>query len=286
LTLLAVVGAACANGASASDGGGPGSGADSVQETLLDHVLQTGVLRVATDPRYPPQSYYDAATDTWRGFDIDVATEIARRLGVKIRWETPAWDVVTAGRWEDRWDLSVGSMTITAQRAELLDFSSPYYYTPAGFAVRKGSVIASIGQLAGKQVGVCGACTYEYYLERKLDIPGYRIAYAVPRAIVIRTYGTDTTAIQDLVSGRLDAVMSAVPTLQRAIDEGSPIELLGAPVFYDPLAAAADKSSSLDPTSFIAKVSSIIDRMHLDGTLSRLSMKWYGTDLTVNPFGG
>lgn len=244
------------------------------------------MLRVATDPKYPPQSSYDAGTDTWKGFDVDVATEIAERLGVKIQWETPAWDVVTAGRWNDGWDLSVGSMTITAQRAQQLDFSSPYYYTPAGVAVRNGSAISTILQLAGKTVGVCGGCTYEYYLERKLDIPGYRIAYLVPRNITIETYGTDTTAIQDLVSGRLDAVMSAIPTLQRAIDKGSPIGLLGAPVFYEPLAAAADKSSSFDPTSLIAKVSSIIDQMHQNGVLTRLSMKWYGKDLTVNPLAG
>ena len=248
--------------------------------------MQTGVLRVATDPNYPPQSVYDAATDTWKGFDVDVATEIAKRLGVEVRWETPAWDIVTAGRWNDGWDLSVGSMPITAQGARSLDFSSPYYFTPAGLAVRKGSTIASIAQLSGKTVGVCSACSNEYYLERKLDIPGYRTTYAVPRNIVVRPDGTDIAAIQDLVSGRVDAVMAAVRTLQKAIDSGDPIELLGDPVFYEPLAAAADRSSSFDPTSFIAKVSSIIDRMHRDGMLSRLSMRWYGADLTVNPGAG
>jgi len=249
---------------------------------LLDRVLQTGVLRVATDPEYPPQSFYDAAANTWKGFDIDVATEIAKRLGVTIRWETPAWDVVTAGGWDDRWDLSVGSIPITAQRAQVLEFSSPYYYAAAGLAVRKGSPITSMEQLAGKTVGVCGGCTNESYLERNLDIPDYRISYRVPRNIVIRTYATDSAAIVDLVSGRLDAVMSAVPTLQKAIDQGNPIEPLGDPVFYEPLAAAVDKSSSFDPTSFLARVSSIIDQMHQDGLLSRLSLKWYGSDLTVN----
>ena len=79
--------------------------------------------------------------------------------------------------------------------------------------------------------------------------------------------------------------MSAVPTLQGAIDKGKPIQLLGDPVFFEPLAVAVDKSAPLDPTSFVAKMSEIIDAMHADGTLTQLSEKWYGEDLTVNPVG-
>ncbi len=295
LAAFTLVAAACSK--SKSGGGGGGTAASTPAATgmcatvdqngtdLLAAVCRAGVLRVATDPAYPPQSSYDETTGTWQGFDIDVATDIAKRLGVQVKWVTPAWDVITAGHWSGRWDLSVGSMTITAERAQVLDFSTPYYYTPAGIAVQKGSPITSFDQLSGKSIGVCGACTYEYYLERKLDIPGYTPTYVIPQDVKIVTYDTDSTAIQDLVLGRLDAVMSAVPTLQAAIDKGKPIQLLGDPVFYEPLAAAADKSAPEDPTSFIQAVSDIITQMHQDGTLTQLSMKWYKTDLTVNPLG-
>jgi len=284
LAVFALVGTACANDNEGAAGGGTGSGEATASgpQTLLDRITAAGVVRVATDPAYPPQSSFDEATGTWEGFDIDVATEIAKRLGVEIQWETPSWDLITAGRWNDRWDLSVGSMTITTERAQVLDFSSPYYFTPAGLAVQQGSSITSIDQLTGKTIGVCGSCTYEFYLERNLNIPGYQVDYQVPQDVSLKTYDTDTSAIQDLVIGRIDAAMSAVPTLQGAIDKGKPIQLLGDPVFYEPLAAAADKSSSYDPTSFIAKVSQIIDGMHQDGTLTQLSMKWYGTDLTMS----
>jgi polar amino acid transport system substrate-binding protein len=174
-------------------------------------------------------------------------------------------------------------MTITKERAQVLDFTTPYYYAPAGLAVQQGSDITSFDQLSGATIGVCGACTYEFYLERKLNIPGYNFEYLVPEDVTIKTYDTDTTAIQDLVLGRLDAAMSAVPTLQGAIDKGRPIQLLGDPVFYEPLAVAIDKSAPLDPTSLVAKISEIIDQMHQDGTLSELSMKWYGEDLTTGP---
>ncbi len=281
LASFALVAAACAK---QEEGGGGGGGGE--PQTLLDRVMADGTVRVSTDPAYPPQSSYDEATGTWEGFDIDVAEEIAKRMGVTVDWKTPSWDLLTAGGWNDRWDLSVGSMTITAERAQVLDFSDPYYYTPAGLAVQEGSDIASLDQLAGKTIGVCGACTYEFYLERGLNIPGYEVQYLVPEDVTIKTYDTDSTAIQDLVIGRLDAVMSAVPTLQGAIDKGKPIQLLGDPVFYEPLAAAADKGAPLDPTSFIDKVTEIIQEMHDDGTLTELSMTWYGEDLTANPIAG
>jgi polar amino acid transport system substrate-binding protein len=284
LTVFALVAAACANDNPPADGGSGSAGATGATGaagSLLDRITADGVLRVSTDPAYPPASSFDETTGTWEGFDIAVAEEVAKRLGVEIQWETPSWDLITAGNWNDRWDLSVGSMTVTAERAQVLDFSHPYYYTPGGLAVQQGSSITSIDQLAGKTIGVCGACTYESYLNRDLNIPGYTPTYVVPQDITLKTYDTDSTAIQDLVLGRLDAAMSSVPILQGAIDKGKPIQLLGDPVFSEPLAFAIDKSAPLDTASFVNAVNDIVDKMHADGTLTALSQQWWGEDLTV-----
>jgi len=259
------------------------SSAAPAADGLLGQILETGVLRVSTDPAYPPQSSYDEATGEWQGFDIDVANEIATRMGVVTQWETPSWDVITAGNWNDRWDVSVGSMSITEERAQVLDFSEPYYFTPAGVAVSADSDIESIDQLAGKRVGVCGACTYEYYLTRNLVIPGFNFEFLVPEDVEIVTYDTDTTALQDLKLGRVDAMVSAVPFLESAIKKGKEIRLVGDPVFLEPLAVAADKSSSLPVDSLVAELNRIIAEMHADGSLSELSMKWYGVDITKGP---
>jgi polar amino acid transport system substrate-binding protein len=281
---LALVGAACASDEPATDDGTSAGDGDT---GLLGQVQSEGVLRVSTDPAYPPQSSLNEETGEYEGFDIDVATEIAKRLGVEIQWETPSWDIITAGGWNDRWDVSVGSMTVTAERAEVLNFTTPYYYTPAGLAVQAGSDIATLDDLSGKTVGVCGACTYEFYLRRDLniDIPGFTFEYLVPEDIEIVTYDTDSTAIQDLEIGRIDAAMSAVPTLEGAIDKGRDIQLLGEPVFSEPLAVALDKSSTLDSTALTEEIAGIVQEMHDDGTLTELSMKWYDEDLTQNPTG-
>jgi polar amino acid transport system substrate-binding protein len=271
VVLLLVV--AC-GGSQGGDGGG----------NLLQEVKDRGVLRVSTDPAYPPQSFQTQSGE-FKGFDIDVAEEIAQRMGVKVEWQTPAWEVITAGNWNGRWDVSVGSMTVTPARKEVLYFTPAYYYTPAAAAVHEENTdITNLEtDLDGKRIGVCGACTYEQYLDRTLNIPGEDIEFVVDNP-QIRTYDTDTSAIQDLELGdgvRLDAVMSALPTLEEAAKAGKPIKIVGDPLYYEPLAAAIDKEAPSDPRPLVDEISRIIEEMHRDGTLSELSKKWYdGTDLT------
>ena len=74
-------------------------------------MCSSGAIRVATDPKYAPQSSFNVQTGQWQGFDVDVANEIASRLGVTPELQDQKWGVITAGSWNDRWDVSVGSMT-------------------------------------------------------------------------------------------------------------------------------------------------------------------------------
>ncbi|MGH2827093.1 MAG: transporter substrate-binding domain-containing protein [Actinomycetota bacterium] len=267
-----------------STGGGGDTGGESNEPTgMLASVLDAGVLRVSTDPAYPPQSSVTKSGD-YEGFDIDVANEIAERLGVEIEWQTPAWELITAGNWSGRWDVSVGSMTVTPQRAEVLEFTPAYYFTPAGVAVHEDntSITDTETDLDGATIGGCGSCTYEAYVEKSLEIPGYEIDFTIDDAS-FKGYDTDTSAIADLELGdgtRLDAVISAVPTLEEAIKKGKPIKLVGDPIYYEPLAAALDKNAPEDPVPLAEEIGRIIEEMHEDGTLSEYSMKWYGTDLS------
>lgn len=278
-----------------SDGGSDAPAAaseDSVCATtdatddLLAEICDKGTLTVSTDPKYPPQSSLDQKTGEYVGFDIDVATEIATRLGVDITWQTPTWGLITAGHWNGRWDMSVGSMTPTNDRQQVLDFSQPYYYTPAVVVVNADNTTINdvTTDLDGKKIGVCSGCTYESFLDKTLEIKGYTFDFVIDDAEV-SGYDTDTTALQDLALGdgtRLDAVITSLTTAQGYVDSGKPVKIVGAPVFYEPLAVAIDKSSELDPTSLEEAVDTILTDMHSDGTLSEFSQEWYdGADLTV-----
>ena len=251
--------------------------------TQLEAVQNRNVLRVVSDPNFRPQSYYDQLIGRWRGFDVDVATEIARRLGVDVQFFSGVFEDVQAGDWQEDWDLSVGSMTITPERAEVLDFTSPYYFDTAAAAVPPGSGVTALADLSGKKIGVTDGSTYEAYLQGTLELPGQG---SIPSAIddpQIVKYTTDQDAIDALADGELDAVISARPELQEAIDGGTEMEIVGVPLFTEELAAAVVKDAPLNPDSLAKRVSEIIEEMHADGTLSDLSEKWYGTDLTQPP---
>lgn len=291
---LSLVAAACGGDDTTDTGGGGGGGtsttgacadADTAAGDALAQVCTDGVIQISTDPAYPPQSSLNPETGEYEGFDIDVATEIADRLGVEVEWVAPKWEAITAGNWQGRWDMSVGSMTVTAERAEVLDFTPAYYYTPSSIAVPDDSDITSVDQLSGRSVGVCAGCTYDFFLQGTLDIPGFTFP-PPPAGISIKGFDTDSTAIQALESGQVDAVMSATPTLQSAIDKGRPMVLLGDPLFSEPLSVAFDKSSEFDQAALLEAASGIVEEMHSDGTLTDLSMEWFGEDLTVDPSAG
>jgi polar amino acid transport system substrate-binding protein len=289
--LLALVLTGCGSdgGSDAADAPPAGSGVCGTTQAsgdALAEICDKGTITVSTDPAYPPQSSLDPKSGTYVGFDIDVATEIAKRLGVKIAWETPSWDVITAGGWNNRWQMSVGSMTPTNERQKVLDFTQPYYYTPAVVVVNEDNTGVSdlSTDLDGKKIGVCSGCTYDQFLTKTLAIKGFTFDFVIDDAVV-SGYDTDTTALQDLALGdgtRLDAVITSSTTAQGYIDAGNPVKIVGDPVFYEPLAVAIDKSSELDPASLLEAVDGIVGEMHDDGTLTEMSKKWYdGADLTV-----
>jgi polar amino acid transport system substrate-binding protein len=262
----------------------PGRPALATQDDLLAEVLAAGKLVVATDANYPPWSFVNDE-GVLDGFDVDVAKQVAARLGVGLEFVTPAWDEVTAGDWGGLWDVSIGSMTPTDERAQVLWFTAPYYYIPGSFAVHKDNTsFQDVGDLVDKVVGVGAATTYEAYLLGVLDLGDYGgyISYPPPLWAVVQAYNMDQEAIQDLALGdgvRLDAVMSAQPTIQSAIDEGVPIKVLGTPAFGEPIVFALDQARG--PSDLmIAELNGIIADMHADHTLSIFSLKWLGIDVT------
>jgi polar amino acid transport system substrate-binding protein len=248
---------------------------------VLDRVVAAGTLKVATDANWAPQSFLNSNNEL-DGFDVDVAKEIGKRIGVKVEFVTPGWDIITAGNWVGRWDMHVGSMTPTKKRAEIFDFPAVYYYTPAAVAVHKDSKATSLGDLDGKVVGATTTSTFEAYAKKDLTLDA---AGAPPfeyklNPKEVHSYENSTTAFDDLRIGdgvRLDAVVSSQPSIVDAVKAGYPIKQIGDPVFYEPLAVAIEHG---DP-EFSAKIADAVKAMKGDGTLSTLSKKWYGVDYSI-----
>jgi polar amino acid transport system substrate-binding protein len=233
---------------------------------LAADIVTKGEVIVANDSNYAPQSSVDPTTKEVVGFDVDVAKGMAEILGLGIKWEHPAWETIPGGLNNGRYDVSIGSMTITPERQQTLNFSDPYYYTSGQVFVKKGGTqITGVADLAGKKVGVGAATTYYDYLKANSDA-------------IVKTYTTDADTFPDLLNGNLDFVMTAGPTGQQAILEGKPMEFSGKPLYYEDLAMAVKKGE----TDWTALLSYTVQQMHANGALTEMSKQWYnGIDLSV-----
>ena len=245
---------------------------------MLAEVRRRGTIVIATDANYSPQSFR-APDGTWSGFDVEVGKEIARRLGVKPEFKAEPFDVIVRGHWLDKWDISVGSMSITSERTKVLWFTKPYYSVPGSIAVSQSSDITALTDLKYKKIGVTTATTFESYLRGTL---AGKMAVR-PLDLQIVPYDNDIHALRDLARGHgraIDAVLTSLPTIQTAIHDGLPIRIVGSPVFGDRPAIALDRSSAEEPLGLLFAIDGIVDAMHADGTLRRLSEKYYGMDLS------
>jgi len=245
----------------------------------FQRVRARGVLKVATNAGWEPQGYIDDSGQLV-GFDIDVACEIARRLGVKPRFDTPDWGLMTGGHWHGRWDIMVGSATPTKARAQVVDFAGVYYYSPYVFVVNRDSSIRKRADLNGKKIGVETGTTSEDYIRRHLEIDAAGappVTYTVTPGQV-RTYANSMMPFDDLrlkAGVRLDAVLAPEQTAMRAIRSGYPIRILpDGYAFREPLTVVTDK----DNPAWTARIRGIIAAMKADGVLKAIAMKWYGKD--------
>ena len=242
---------------------------------VYDYIKTNNELMIATDANCAPYSYINDASEM-EGFDVDVGREIAKRMGVEARFITPSWDIITSGNWNMRWDVSVGSMTPTETRSEVLNFPAVYYYTPAGFAVHTDSPITTLAGLNVKNVCTTAASTWEMYLEGSLDMidaPAFK--YKVTPG-TITSLADGHTCLDDTRLGagvRNDGIIASIPMIQGAIEDGYPIRFLGDPAFFEPLSVATDKGN--DDPELDAEIARIIAAMKKDYTLTMMSMKWF-----------
>lgn len=247
---------------------------------ILDKIMADKTLIVGTNSDYRPNSFL-GDDNQLQGFDISVAKEVAKRMGVEVKFITPGWEVMTAGNWSGRWHMVIGSMTPTKARAEILDFPAIYYFSPAVAAVHKNSSATKPSDLSGKVVGVVGSSTYHAYLEHRLEIDAIgapAFTYDISPSEV-KLY-SDVNEFDDLAVGdgvRMDGLIQSLSVVAEAIERGMPIKQLGDPVFYEPLGIATDKGDA----ELNEKIAEIVTQMRDDGTLAALSVEWHGVDLVT-----
>ena len=295
---LLVIALAIPSGCGGDESGGSAGGSQTAAEAgdpatdKLAQVLARGTLILSTDLLYPPQSFEvkgakrlpdSACPANLRtapevgGYDVDTAKLVAKALGVEPCFVTPSWTEITAGNWSDRWDIAFGSGAITADRMTRLWMTAPYRAEPQRFYVRADSTYRRPSDLDGKRIGVCASCSIEAYLKNDLELPGVELIPKVQHPELV-AYDIDPPGLKDLGKGKLDGYACNENVGKQAIKDGLPIRALEDPAFEEYLAGFVDKSSGLEVGPFIKRINEIIAKLHSNGELRRLSLKYFGRD--------
>ncbi len=247
-------------------------------DDVMQQARARGALIVAAAPA--PDQLPQAAQNadgTYSGFDVDVATAIAVRLGLPLRFVNPGWDKLLAGNWGGQWDFAVASITPTQEREKTLVFPAIYRFDAGSLVVRKDDkTIERPADASGKTIGVRQGTTFENYLRRNL------VLYGNPNAVTyliqdpkIRTFPDRDQVVKALVDRKVDAIVTSLALAETDIKNGSPIRIVPGFLFFEPVAVAVDRG---DP-AFAKAVGDAVRALRADGTLTQLSEKWFGIDV-------
>lgn len=247
---------------------GCGANDDANNDTgdLLSQIRERGELVVAMEGTWSPWTYHDE-NDVLIGYDVEVALAIGEKLGVNVTFIEGKWDGLLAGLDAGRYDIMVNGVGVTSERQEKYDFSTPYAYNRTAVIVRGDNTdITSMADLAGKQTANTIASTYATQAE---------------------AYGATVTGVDDLNQ-----------TIELLLAERIDATLNAEVVFFDYLAAHPDANIKIatysdeveqvaipvrkgeDTASLLDAINDALAELAEDGTLSALSEKYFGTDIS------
>jgi polar amino acid transport system substrate-binding protein len=193
----------------------PGLGDTASAETPPPTLVREGILTVCTDMPYEPFEFEKAGKPA--GFDVDLVQLVADRLDVSLDMVDTPFDDITSGESlnKGRCDVAISAMTITGERARVLNFSSPYFDAAQALVVEKGSGLDSLEDLAGRPIGVQAGTTGELYVTDnapRAEVVAFEDASAMDEAMrngrVVATVH-DNTVVGDVIEANPDLKVAA-----------------------------------------------------------------------------
>ncbi|AIQ68620.1 amino acid ABC transporter substrate-binding protein [Paenibacillus graminis] len=233
-------------------------------QNSLDAVKASGKLRIGTEGTYAPFTFHDASGKL-TGFDVEIAEEVAKRLGVKAEFFETQWDGIFAGMDAKRFDVIFNEVSITDERKVKYDFSDPYIVSKAVLIVgEKNEDIKTFADLKGKKAG------------QSLTSNLSDIARENGAEIVV-TDGFNQ-AIDLLTSGRIDATVNDGLSYLDLKKQKPDVKIKVVDEIPEGSQSAAVFLKGND--ELVAAVSEALTAMKSDGTYLKISEKYFGADVS------
>lgn len=197
------------------------------------------------------------------GIDVEVCEAIAEDLGVEAEPATGAFNTLVQGLQSQRYDAIIGSMAITEERQEVVDFSDPYYETGAQLFVPPNSEVESVEDLDSAVIGVALGTTFE---EHASELEG---------VAEVTTYQADIDALQDLNNGRLDGVITQELIGRYQISQADlDVEPVGE-LLYDDIAAIPVNPGN---DALLREINESLEAMQEDGRFDEIMDRWFNIE--------
>jgi cystine transport system substrate-binding protein len=241
--------------------------AQNIPADILAHARANGVIRIANTQSSPPWSLIDDKLQP-AGYDVEVAKEVARRIGVaRLVFVADSFKNFVEGLKAGKYDMVMNDLTPTPERARQVDFAAPYGVEDFRiFVLSANTDIKEKPDLKGKKVGVTTGTSNETWARANL------------KESDIRTYDNGGFVFNDLGNGRIDAVISShFGGMKYATVNKLPIKEVGQPLIYQLSAPAMVKGQQ----PLRDAVSKAIQDMIGDGTIDRLARKWIGPNFDM-----
>ena len=245
---------------------GTGMVSQAVAGDQLATIKKNGTLNVGLEGTYPPFSFV-GEDNKLTGFEVEFSEALAKELGVKVKLQATPWAGILAALESKRLDIVVNQVTISDERKKKYDFSEPYTVSgiQALVQAKDKDTIKTAADLKGKKVGVGLGTNYEEWLKAN-----------VPDAIV-KTYDDDPTKYQDLRVGRIDAILvDRLAALELIAKTEKKLAVAGEPFSRQESGIAVRKGEP----ELLEALNKAIDKLRADGTLAKLSKKYFGDDVT------
>lgn len=234
-----------------------------VSQNVLSKIKSEGVMKIGLDDSYPPMEFRNEKNNLV-GFDIDLANEIGKKIGVKVEFVTTEWSGILLALESGKFDAIISSLSITEEREKNIGFTKPYVVGGLVVAIKKGNTsINKLEDLNGKVIGC------------QMGSTGHTAAKDMEKLKEVRPYNKITEAFSDLNIGRIDGVIMDAQVggyyLSKNTDK---FQVLDDKVNEGPIGIGIKK----DNTELITTFDKIIEELKKDGTMSKLSLKWFGFD--------